>query len=109
VNHLTTLSALQLHPWPLIVADEDATAGVYIILVALNVYITSTPFSYLWHHYLVCFFLSNFTHRASNAELRVKTVKYFKSIERVQDEVEATHRALAKGKEGVLPQVGQMD
>jgi hypothetical protein len=27
VNHLTTLSALQLHPWPLIVADEDATAG----------------------------------------------------------------------------------
>ena len=31
VNHLTTLSALQLHPWPLIVADEDATAGGYCI------------------------------------------------------------------------------
>ncbi|GJJ16218.1 Glucosamine-6-phosphate isomerase 1 [Clathrus columnatus] len=53
VNHLTTLSALQLHQHSLIVADEDATA-----------------------------------------ELRVKTVKYFKSIERVQDEVEASHREL---------------
>jgi len=49
VNHLWTLSALQTHPWALIVVDEDATA-----------------------------------------ELHVKTVKYFKSIERVQDEVEAT-------------------
>jgi len=48
VNHLWTLSALQMHPWALIVVDEDATA-----------------------------------------ELRVKTVKYFRSIERVQDEVEA--------------------
>ena len=27
INHLTTLSALQMHPWALIVADEDATAG----------------------------------------------------------------------------------
>jgi len=51
VNHLTTLSALQLHPWALIVVDEDATA-----------------------------------------ELHVKTVKYFKSIERVQEEVDR-HRA----------------
>ncbi|KAF8523399.1 hypothetical protein JB92DRAFT_2827338 [Gautieria morchelliformis] len=59
MNHLTTL---RLHPWPLIVADEDATA-----------------------------------------ELRVKTVKYNLS------KVEATHRALAKGKEGVLRQAGQMD
>ncbi|KAJ3476510.1 hypothetical protein NLI96_g11108 [Meripilus lineatus] len=50
VNHLWTLSALQMHPWALIVVDEDATA-----------------------------------------ELHVKTVKYFKSIERVQDEVEAMH------------------
>jgi glucosamine-6-phosphate deaminase len=58
VNHLWTLSALQLHPWALIVADEDATA-----------------------------------------ELHVKTVKYFKSIERVQDEVERTQAALRlKGK-----------
>lgn len=53
VNHLWTLSALQLHPWALIVVDEDATA-----------------------------------------ELHVKTVKYFKSIERVQEEVEAMHEAL---------------
>ncbi|KDR75262.1 hypothetical protein GALMADRAFT_540842 [Galerina marginata CBS 339.88] len=58
VNHLWTLSALQLHPWALIVVDEDATA-----------------------------------------ELHVKTVKYFKSIERVQDEVERTQAELkAKGK-----------
>ncbi|PPQ89709.1 hypothetical protein CVT25_014110, partial [Psilocybe cyanescens] len=58
VNHLWTLSALQLHPWALIVTDEDATA-----------------------------------------ELHVKTVKYFKSIERVQDEVERTQAELkAKGK-----------
>ncbi|KAJ4483732.1 glucosamine-6-phosphate isomerase [Lentinula aciculospora] len=68
VNHLWTLSALQLHPWALIVVDEDATA-----------------------------------------ELRVKTVKYFKSIERVQDEVEATQRQLkAKGNVPV-PQVGSME
>lgn len=30
----------------------------------------------------------------ATAELRVKTVKYFKSIERVQDEVEASHKKL---------------
>lgn len=76
VNHLWTLSALQNHPWALIVADEDATA-----------------------------------------ELHVKTVKYFKSIERVQDEVERHHAELlaAKGQppeggneEGVQ-QVGSME
>ncbi|KAI0708946.1 glucosamine-6-phosphate isomerase [Cerioporus squamosus] len=66
VNHLWTLSALQLHPWALIVVDEDATA-----------------------------------------ELHVKTVKYFKSIERVQDEVEAMHAALAK--QGVDEPVGSME
>ncbi|GBE80529.1 glucosamine-6-phosphate isomerase [Sparassis latifolia] len=67
VNHLWTLSALQLHPWGLIVVDEDATA-----------------------------------------ELHVKTVKYFKSIERVQDEVEAMHAKLqAEGVED--DQVGSMD
>ncbi|KAK0673007.1 hypothetical protein QBC41DRAFT_152541 [Cercophora samala] len=42
VNHMWTLSALQLHPYPLIVCDEDATL-----------------------------------------ELQVKTVKYFRSIEKV--------------------------
>ena len=66
VNHLWTLSALQLHPWALIVVDEDATA-----------------------------------------ELHVKTVKYFKSIERVQDEVEAMHEALKK--QGVDEPVGSME
>ncbi|KAJ3786331.1 glucosamine-6-phosphate isomerase [Lentinula aff. detonsa] len=68
VNHLWTLSALQLHPWALVVADEDATA-----------------------------------------ELRVKTVKYFKSIERVQDEVEATQRELKSKGKGPVPQVGSME
>ncbi|ORY14818.1 hypothetical protein BCR34DRAFT_585573 [Clohesyomyces aquaticus] len=45
VNHMWTLSSLQLHPHPMIVVDEDATL-----------------------------------------ELQVKTVKYFKSIERVAEE-----------------------
>lgn len=58
VNHLTTLSALQLHQHSLIVADEDATA-----------------------------------------ELHVKTVKYFKSIEMVQDQVERDHAELVKRRE----------
>lgn len=42
-------------------------------------------------------------------ELRVKTVKYFKSIERVQDEVEAQHRELTKAKDAIVRQVGQME
>ncbi|KAI0339539.1 glucosamine-6-phosphate isomerase [Trametopsis cervina] len=67
VNHLWTLSALQQHPWALIVADEDATA-----------------------------------------ELKVKTVKYFKSIERVQDEVEAMH-AKFKDDPSEPTQVGSME
>ncbi|KAI0633513.1 hypothetical protein C8Q77DRAFT_794593 [Trametes polyzona] len=66
VNHLWTLSALQMHPWALIVVDEDATA-----------------------------------------ELHVKTVKYFKSIERVQDEVEAMHDALRR--QGVDEPIGSME
>ncbi|KAI0771766.1 glucosamine-6-phosphate isomerase [Irpex lacteus] len=67
VNHLWTLSALQQHPWALIVADEDATA-----------------------------------------ELKVKTVKYFKSIERVQEEVEAMHARL-KDEPGEPEGVGSME
>ncbi|KAF2196247.1 glucosamine-6-phosphate isomerase [Delitschia confertaspora ATCC 74209] len=46
VNHMWTLSSLQLHPHPMIVVDEDATL-----------------------------------------ELQVKTVKYFKSIEKVANEL----------------------
>ncbi|KAH7883145.1 hypothetical protein F5I97DRAFT_1902389 [Phlebopus sp. FC_14] len=71
VNHLWTLSALQLHPWALIVVDEDATN-----------------------------------------ELHVKTVKYFKSIEFVQDEVERTQAELRKkAGEGAVGvgQVGSME
>ncbi|KAG9311990.1 hypothetical protein JVU11DRAFT_7261 [Chiua virens] len=67
VNHLWTLSALQLHSWALIVVDEDATS-----------------------------------------ELHVKTVKYFKSIEYVQEQVEKTKEELEKkGEEGA--QVGSME
>ncbi|KIJ65759.1 hypothetical protein HYDPIDRAFT_109759 [Hydnomerulius pinastri MD-312] len=68
VNHLWTLSALQLHPWALIVVDEDATS-----------------------------------------ELHVKTVKYFKSIEFVQEQVEKAQAELKKkGGEGTV-QVGSME
>jgi glucosamine-6-phosphate deaminase len=66
VNHLWTLSALQLHPWALIVVDEDATN-----------------------------------------ELHVKTVKYFKSIEFVQHELEKSQAELkSKGK---AQQLGSME
>ena len=78
-----TLSALQLHPWALIVGDEDATSGILfpIPLVALPHILT---------------------------ELRVKTVKYFKSIERVQDEVER-HQAQLKVNAILLKQVVSTD
>ncbi|KAL4079355.1 glucosamine-6-phosphate isomerase [Scleroderma citrinum] len=66
VNHLWTLSALQLHPWALIVVDEDATS-----------------------------------------ELLVKTVKYFKSIERVQGEVESRDGALGERAAGGELRVGE--
>ncbi|KLO13633.1 glucosamine-6-phosphate isomerase [Schizopora paradoxa] len=65
INHLWTLSALQQHPWALIVVDEDATL-----------------------------------------ELRVKTVKYFKSIERVQDDVEKHHADLRAKGVGVVGGLG---
>ncbi|ADV25495.1 glucosamine-6-phosphate deaminase [Cryptococcus gattii Ru294] len=60
VNHMVTASALQTHPWALVVCDEDATL-----------------------------------------ELRVKTVKYFKSIEKVQDEVEAKYGPVASVRLGL--------
>lgn len=47
VNHMYTVSMLQMHPHPMLVVDEDATL-----------------------------------------ELKVKTVKYFKSIEYVQGQLE---------------------
>lgn len=85
-----------MHPWALIVADEDATAGENLDLNNFRQF-TDPPMYHLCHACL------------NPSELRVKTVKYFKSIERVQDEVEATHRALAKCKQGISSQVGQMD
>ncbi|KAK8866103.1 glucosamine-6-phosphate deaminase [Kwoniella newhampshirensis] len=60
VNHMVTASALQTHPWALVVCDEDATL-----------------------------------------ELRVKTVKYFKSIEKVQDEVESKYGPVASVRLGL--------
>lgn len=45
-----------------------------------------------------------------STELHVKTVKYFKSIERVQDEVEKKHADLrAKGLANADQQVGSME
>ncbi len=44
----------------------------------------------------------------SHAELKVKTVKYFKSIERVQDEVEAMHAKL-KDDPAEPEQIGSME
>jgi glucosamine-6-phosphate deaminase len=42
-------------------------------------------------------------------ELHVKTVKYFKSIERVQDEVEEAQARLKKANGVVIQQVGSME
>lgn len=39
----------------------------------------------------------------ATSELRVKTVKYFKSIEKVQDEVEAKYGPVASSRLGVRP------
>ncbi|KAK4689152.1 glucosamine-6-phosphate deaminase, partial [Tremellales sp. Uapishka_1] len=64
INHMVTASALQSHPWALVVCErvlfEDATL-----------------------------------------ELRVKTVKYFKSIEKVQDEVEKKYGSVASVRLGL--------
>jgi len=80
VNHLWTLSALQTHPWALIVVDEDATAGTW-----------TPPHSFLQ---------SEGCAYDRGAELRVKTVKYFKSIERVQEEVEAAREKQKQDESG---------
>lgn len=66
VNHLWTVSAIQLHPWALVVADHDATA-----------------------------------------ELRVKTVDYFKSIEKVQEEVERMQEE-EQGRSGKVNGIGKV-
>lgn len=44
-----------------------------------------------------------------DAELHVKTVKYFKSIERVQDEVEKTQAELKARGKILEEQVGSME
>jgi glucosamine-6-phosphate deaminase len=81
-----TLSALQLHPWALIVVDEDATAGTSIVPPRRTATTTITL----------------------HLELHVKTVKYFKSIEFVQEQVEKAKKELqTKGEEGV--QVGSVE
>lgn len=76
MSNQTTLSALQLHPWALIVADEDATAGTLFACCELGEVILKLITG------------------MSSSELHVKTVKYFKSIERVQEEVERNQAAL---------------
>lgn len=77
VNHLWTLSALQTHPWALIVVDEDATAGTGTCMRRRSRHVDDRI-----------------------AELRVKTVKYFKSIERVHEEVEASREKTRKERGG---------
>ena len=42
VNHMWTLSSLQMHPHPLIVVDEDATLELQVKTVKVR---PSTPFS----------------------------------------------------------------
>jgi glucosamine-6-phosphate deaminase len=68
VNHLYTVSAIQQHPWSMVVCDEDATL-----------------------------------------ELRVKTVRYFKSIEKVQHEVEKKYSpaAILARRTGTLSRAGR--
>ncbi|PHH76554.1 hypothetical protein CDD82_3949 [Ophiocordyceps australis] len=66
VNHMWTLSSLQLHPHPMIVVDEDATL-----------------------------------------ELQVKTVKYFKSIEKVAREAGFEQILPSKVRTGNIPLVPQ--
>ena len=45
-----------------------------------------------------------------STELHVKTVKYFKSIERVQDEVEEAHaKLLAEDKSELVQNIGSME
>jgi glucosamine-6-phosphate deaminase len=77
-----TLSALQQHPWALIVVDEDATLGTLSLLPT-----SPAPPG-----------LTSLT----ITELHVKTVKYFKSIERVQEEVELRHAELNTSAKALL-------
>lgn len=41
VNHMYTLSALQLHPHPMIVVDEDATLELQVKTVKVSSFLTS--------------------------------------------------------------------
>ena len=64
------------------------------------------------HQVAFIFLFSDYIFRSyhSFTDLHVKTVKYFKSIERVQDEVEKTHAELKrKGLSGAEQQVGSME
>lgn len=75
VNHMWTLSSLQLHPHPMIVCDEDATLELQVKTVKVLFPFTNIlqPI-YRLHH--------------------AKSLQYFKSIEKV---------ALAQGFEQILP------
>jgi glucosamine-6-phosphate deaminase len=67
VNHMWTVSALQMHPCSIVVCDEDATA-----------------------------------------ELKVKTVKYFKDIRRTQQNLDGKHavsNGVSHGSDGAKPGV----
>ena len=72
VNHLWTLSEQRMHPWALLVVGEDATAGMYAGARHVD---------------------------NLNPGLHVET-KYFRPIERVHEEVEASRERLAKKEAG---------
>ena len=74
VNHMWTLSSLQLHPHPMIVADEDATLELQVKTVKVRL---RTKHSYCLSY-----------------KLLTRSWQYFKSIEKV---------AQAQGFEQILP------
>jgi glucosamine-6-phosphate deaminase len=78
VNHMWTLSSLQLHPHPMIVVDEDATLELQVKTVKV--------YSPLSHYPLLDPLLETQTNDASK--------QYFKSIEKV---------AASQGFEQILP------
>lgn len=80
VNHMWTLSSLQLHPHPMIVCDEDATLELQVKTVKVRIPCPQSP-----------------QHRSrllTHTPNSVKHKQYFKSIEKV---------ARAQGFEQILP------
>ena len=84
VNHMWTLSSLQLHPHPMIVVDEDATLELQVktVKVLLHLPFPSTSIT------------SKYPLSFSKTKLTFLVSQYFKSIEKV---------AASQGFEQILP------